>query len=185
MPLSQIHQEVNLQLASASSLQLAFQQIERDLCFSPFSDEDTAKILGVQTCDLPFLYEHNILERTCLPTEIAFPVHPACSYWDMFNGTICMSLLAAGVSIQAAQEIAFRLCDVIAEHGEQETDAAVLDYTKLLSFVEWLLTEDESGFDLRRSLHPVQAVAKKVVVDLLHMHQRCLSVRSPVFGWRQ
>lgn len=185
MQVSDTHQESNSLLAAATSLQLTFQQVERDLCFSPFSCDDTAQILGVRTSDLPFLHEHNILERTCLPTESAFPIHPACSYWDMFNATICMSLLAAGISIPDAHEIAFELCDVIAENGEQETSVSVLDYIKLLTLVEWLLTVDGSGFDLRRSPHPVQAIAKKVVVDLLHMHQRCVGVRSSEFGWRQ
>lgn len=179
------HHEKNPMLAAATLLKLTLQQVERDLCFSPFSDDDTAQILGVQTTDLPFLYEYNILERTCLPTESASVIGPACSYWDMFNATICMSLLAAGISISDAHEIAFKLCDIIGENSEEETNPSGLDFNKLFTLVEWLLSKDGSGLDLSQSPHPVQAIAKKVVVDLLHMHQRCVGVRSSEFGWRQ
>jgi hypothetical protein len=185
MQISHTHHEPYSLLAAAKSLQLTFQEVEKDLCFFPFSDDDTAQILGVLISDLQFLHEHSILERTCLPSENASGTDPACSYWDMFNATVCMSLLAAGVSIPDAHEIAFLLFDVIADNGERDIKAGVLDYTKLLGIVGWLLADRDSGFDLRRSPYTVHAIAMKVVVDLLYMHQRCLRACSLEFGWLQ
>jgi hypothetical protein len=178
MQVSRLTQDTRLQILQAISLQINIARLPVNPSLSPILDAEVALILGVHQCDVAFLYEKNILERTCQWCDQAEQPVSACTYWDLFNATACMSLLAIGYSNEEAGQIAFCIFDGVAELSENNGSIPSINFGMLTAMVEQILRASDCCPRPHHMSHPSELIAKKIAIDLLTMHHRCVELTS-------
>lgn len=175
---SQVGADLKAQILNALCLEFGIGQLSEEPSFSPFLDIDVAEILGVKFSDLTFLYEANILERTGEEFVRQGFGERGCSYWDMATATACMALLAVGWSRGDAIDAAFYIIDAVSEVTERIEKFHSINSEELSEIIEENILYSSLRGSVDHYAYSFKATARKVAIDILLMHERCLNLTS-------
>lgn len=175
---SQLGADLKAQILNALCLEFGIGQLSGEPSFSPFLDADVAEILGVKFSDLTFLYEANILERTSEEFIQQGCGERGCSYWDMVTATACMALLAVGWSRGDAIDAAFLIIDAISGITERIEKFHTISSEDLSEVIEESILYSSLKGGTEHYAYSFKLTARKVSIDILLMHERCLNLTS-------